>query len=111
MSRLSQSVKQASEVLAGANFADDAPVSDLLELTHDRRRMDLSDLSPTEQASLIAERCEQLQPSPEALAKRVTEASQRGRPFVAKLGIDPTGCSCSAASSEWATTLSSSSAM
>jgi tyrosyl-tRNA synthetase len=53
--------------------------------------MDLSDLSPTEQASLIAERCEQLQPSPEALAKRVTEASQRGRPFVAKLGIDPTG--------------------
>ena len=91
MSRLSQSVKQASEVLARADLSQDAGVRELLELTYERRSTDLSDLSPTEQAALIAERCEQLQPSPEALAKRLASAGERGRPFIAKLGIDPTG--------------------
>jgi tyrosyl-tRNA synthetase len=91
MSRLSHSVKAASEVLARADLSQDAGVRELLELTYERRRTDLSDLSPTEQAALIAERCEQLQPSPEALAKRLAEAGERGRPFIAKLGIDPTG--------------------
>jgi tyrosyl-tRNA synthetase len=66
-------------------------VRELLELTYERRSTDLSDLSPTEQAALIAERCEQLQPSLEALAKRLAEPGKRGRPFIAKLGIDPTG--------------------
>jgi tyrosyl-tRNA synthetase len=91
MSRLSQSVKAASEVLARADLSQDADVRELLELTYERRSTDLSDLSPTEQAALIAERCEQLQPSLEALAKRLAEPGKRGRPFIAKLGIDPTG--------------------
>lgn len=91
MNRLSQSAKQASELLVRADLADDAAVRELLELTYERRRTDLSDLSPTEQAALIAERCDQLQPSPEALATRITEAKEQGRRFVAKLGIDPTG--------------------
>jgi tyrosyl-tRNA synthetase len=91
MSRLSNSVKAASEVLARAELSRDAGVRELLELTYERRNTDLSDLSPTEQAALIAERCEQLQPSQEALAKRLAEAGERGRPFIAKLGIDPTG--------------------
>ena len=91
MSRLSNSVKAASEVLARADLSQEAGVRELLELTHERRNTDLSDLSPTEQAALIAERCEQLQPSQEALAKRLAEAGERGRPFIAKFGIDPTG--------------------
>ena len=91
MSRLSRSVDQASALLADADLSDENVVRQLLELTYARRRMDLTDLSPAEQASLVAERSEQLQPSPEALAKRVIEASEKGRPFIAKLGIDPTG--------------------
>jgi tyrosyl-tRNA synthetase len=91
MSRLSRSVDQASALLADADLSDENVVRQLLELTYARRRMDLTDLSPAEQASLIAERSEQLQPSPESLAKRVIEASEKGRPFIAKLGIDPTG--------------------
>ena len=91
MSRLSRSVEQVTGLLAEADLAAEASVRQLLELTYARRRMDLTDLSPAEQASLVAERAEQLQPTPEALATRVTEASQEGRPFIAKLGIDPTG--------------------
>jgi tyrosyl-tRNA synthetase len=91
MSRLSHSVEAASRLLAGADLASDAHVHELLAITYDRRRMDLSDLSPKEQGELIAGRCEQLQPSADALAGRVSEAAQAGRRFVAKLGIDPTG--------------------
>jgi tyrosyl-tRNA synthetase len=52
--------------------------------------MDLSDLSPAEQAALVGSRCEQLQPSVEALAQRFRTAEGSGRRFVAKFGIDPT---------------------
>ena len=91
MSRLSRSVQQASALLVEADLSATDVVRQLLELTYARRRMDLSDLSPPAQAALVAERSEQLQPSPEALAKRVEEATGQGRPFIAKLGIDPTG--------------------
>jgi tyrosyl-tRNA synthetase len=91
MSRLSQSVEQATHLLAGADLGSDANVRELLELTFERRRADLSDLSPDEQGELVAERCEQLQPSAGALAQRVVKAGAEGRRFVAKLGIDPTG--------------------
>jgi tyrosyl-tRNA synthetase len=91
MSRLSRSVEEASALLADGDLSGAGVVHDLLELTYARRRLDLSDLSPAEQAALVAGRAEQLQPSADALAKRVTEASEQGRPFIAKLGIDPTG--------------------
>jgi tyrosyl-tRNA synthetase len=91
LSRLGRSVEEASALLAEGDLSGAGVVRDLLELTYARRRLDLSDLSPAEQAGLVAERAEQLQPSAEALAKRVTEASAQGRPFIAKLGIDPTG--------------------
>jgi tyrosyl-tRNA synthetase len=91
MTRLSKSVEEARELLAGADLADDAVVRDLLQLTYQRRRMDYSDMSPVEQAALVAERCDQLQPSADALAARMAEAGRKGRPFVAKFGIDPTG--------------------
>jgi tyrosyl-tRNA synthetase len=91
MSRLSRSVEEASALLADGDLSGAGVVHDLLELTYTRRRLDLSDLSPAEQAALVAVRAEQLQPSADALAKRVTEASEQGRPFIAKLGIDPTG--------------------
>jgi tyrosyl-tRNA synthetase len=91
MSRLSRSVEQAGALLAGADLSNQTVVQELLELTYARRRMDLSDLAPAEQAAFVAERAEQLQPSADALAKRVTEASEEGRPFIAKFGIDPTG--------------------
>ena len=91
MSRLSRSVQQASALLVDADLSANDVVRQLLDLTYARRRMDLSDLSPAEQAALVAERSEQLQPSPEALVKRVEEAGEQRRPFIAKFGIDPTG--------------------
>jgi tyrosyl-tRNA synthetase len=91
MSRLSQSVDQVKELLSGADLATDDNVRRLLEMTHQRRGLDLTDLSPAEQASLVATGCQVLQPSEEALAQRVDEAAKEGRPFIAKLGIDPTG--------------------
>jgi tyrosyl-tRNA synthetase len=90
MTRLSESVAAASALLAGADLAADPAVRELLELTGARRRMDLTDLPPAEQAALIAERSQQLQPSPDALAARITGAGT-GNPFIAKFGIDPTG--------------------
>ncbi|MGH3924559.1 MAG: tyrosine--tRNA ligase, partial [Pseudonocardiaceae bacterium] len=91
MTRLRKSVDDATVLLADADLADDVAVRELLELTTQRRGLDLSDLSPVEQAALIAERSQELQPSTEALAARIVEADARSRPFMAKFGIDPTG--------------------
>ncbi len=91
MTRLSESVAQATALLRGGDLAGDAAVRELLDVTGRRRGLDLSDLSPVEQAELVAERAQQLFPSPTALAERVDEAARAGRPFVAKFGIDPTG--------------------
>lgn len=91
MSRLSRSVEQVTRLLAGASLSAEADVATLLALTYERRRMDLSDLEPAEQAALVGSRCQQLQPSAQALAERVEVAGRDGRRFVAKFGIDPTG--------------------
>jgi tyrosyl-tRNA synthetase len=90
MSRLGRSVDAVDGLLATADLSGDGVVAEVLSLTYERRRLDLSDLSPEEQADLIAQRCERLQPSPAALAERFKETSAGGRPFVAKFGIDPT---------------------
>jgi len=91
MTRLARSVNSVSRLLAGADLSLGANVRELLEATYERRTLDLSDLPPSEQAALIEASCERLQPSAEALAERVAQTAQAGRPFVAKFGIDPTG--------------------
>lgn len=91
MTRLSQSVDRATALLEVADLAADASVRALLEVTAQRRSLDLSDLSAADQATLVLERSQELQPSAEALGQRIVEAGTRGRPFVAKFGIDPTG--------------------
>ncbi len=91
VTRLSASVDRATALLADADLAADTTVRELLELTTRRRGLDLSDLSPAEQAALIAERSQELQPSADALEQRIIEAAAQARPFVAKFGIDPTG--------------------
>ena len=91
MSRLSQSVEQARGAAGEGRPGRRRRVRDLLELTYERRRMDFSDMSPAEQAALVAERCDQLQPSADALAGADDRGGGKGRPFVAKFGIDPTG--------------------
>lgn len=91
MTRLSQSVDRATALLEKADLAADATVRELLTETTQRRTMDLSDLAPADQAALIADRSQQLQPSADALAQRIIEAAQKGRRFIAKFGIDPTG--------------------
>ncbi|WP_245761256.1 tyrosine--tRNA ligase [Saccharopolyspora shandongensis] len=64
---------------------------ELLTETTQRRSLDLSDLPPAEQAALIAARSQELQPAADALAERIIEADKKGRRFIAKFGIDPTG--------------------
>jgi tyrosyl-tRNA synthetase len=91
MTRLSQSVDRATALLKDADLAADATVRELLTETSQRRSLDLSDLAPAEQAALIAARSQELQPSAEALAKRIIAAEDKGRRFIAKFGIDPTG--------------------
>lgn len=91
MTRLAQSVQTATTLLRGADLAGYQAVTDLLTETTARRTMDLSDLSPTEQAELIAARTQQLQPSTTALTERVAKAAAEDRKFIAKFGIDPTG--------------------
>ncbi|HEU0088185.1 MAG TPA: tyrosine--tRNA ligase [Pseudonocardiaceae bacterium] len=91
MTRLSQSVDRATALLKDADLAADATVRELLTETTQRRSLDLSDLPPAEQAALIAARSQELQPSADALAERVIAAGRKGRRFIAKFGIDPTG--------------------
>lgn len=91
MTRLSQSVDRATALLTGADLAGDATVRELLTETTQRRSLDLSDLPPAEQAALIAARSQELQPTADALTKRIITAGKRDRPFIAKFGIDPTG--------------------
>jgi tyrosyl-tRNA synthetase len=91
MTRLSQSASRAAALLRDADLAADAVVHELLAETTERRRLDLSDLPPAEQAELIADRSQELQPSADELAERISRAGGRDRGFVAKFGIDPTG--------------------
>jgi tyrosyl-tRNA synthetase len=91
MTRLSQSVDRATVLLKDADLAADTAVREVLAETTQRRSLDLSDLSPAEQATLIADRSQELQPSADALAERIIAADTKGRRFIAKFGIDPTG--------------------
>jgi tyrosyl-tRNA synthetase len=91
VTRLSQSVDRATALLKDADLAADATVRELLTETTQRRSLDLSDLHPAEQSTLIAARSQELQPSPEALANRIIESGKKDRRFIAKFGIDPTG--------------------
>src|ERR1700721_2929222 len=91
MTQLDESVKRATGLLESGDLSTDAAVRSLLEITTARRRLDLSDLSPHEQAQLIASRSRELQPSAEALEKRIAKAATEERRFIAKFGIDPTG--------------------
>lgn len=88
MTRLSQSAERTKALLDRGNLTSDSEVRELLMETTARRTLDLSDLSPREQAALISARSQELQPSPEALAERIETA---GSNFIAKFGIDPTG--------------------
>lgn len=67
-----------------------AGLAKILELLRERRAMDLSDLPPAEQAALISARSQELLPSADDLAARLTAASAEGRKLVVKFGIDPT---------------------
>ncbi len=91
MTRLSQSVDRATVLLKDGDLAIDATVRELLTETTQRRSLDLSDLPPAEQATLIAARSQELQPSADALVERIIEADKKSRRFIAKFGIDPTG--------------------
>ena len=90
MSRLSESVVRAMEILKGSDLAADYTVARLLEETYRRRSLDLSDLSPAEQAALVEGRAINVIPSASTLADRIHAAQTEERPLVIKYGIDPT---------------------
>ena len=89
--RLGASHAALMTILRGAPELRRGPeLTKILELLRERRAMDLSDLSPAEQAALIAARSQELLPSADDLAARLTAASADGRKLVVKFGIDPT---------------------
>ncbi|MFF7034814.1 tyrosine--tRNA ligase [[Kitasatospora] papulosa] len=90
MSRLSGSVTRVMHILDGADLGADYVVSHLLDETTARRSLDLSDLSPQEQAALVEGRAINLIPSAAVLAEKIEAARTEGRQFVIKYGIDPT---------------------
>jgi hypothetical protein len=92
VTRLSQSVGRATALLKDADLAADATVRELLTETTQRRGLDLSDLSPAEQAILIGARSQELQPSPDALAARIIEADQKDRPARRRSSVYINGC-------------------
>ncbi|WP_025274156.1 tyrosine--tRNA ligase [Haloglycomyces albus] len=89
MSRLYQSVQKAQKLLRSANLDTPQIAAELLELSHYRRDLDLSDLTPTEQAALISNRSVQILPSDDDLSARIAAAGESG--ITVKFGIDPTG--------------------
>ncbi|MEV5650595.1 tyrosine--tRNA ligase [Nocardia sp. NPDC052254] len=62
----------------------------ILAILADRRATALTDLSPTEQASLIAGRTRELLPSVDRLGELLASARTEGRRLTVKFGIDPT---------------------
>lgn len=91
MTRLMRSMSHVKSLLEKASLEQDASVRELLELTKERRSLDLSDLSPAEQAKLISSRSQKLHPGVEDLEQRLLDAVSEGKRIVAKFGIDPTG--------------------
>lgn len=91
MSLLSQSIAELSEQLARLPLDDEDSLVTIAQTHAQRREVSLADLTPQEQAALIASRIHTVQPSVDSLSDRLQRAAEAGRPFIAKLGIDPTG--------------------
>lgn len=89
MTRLGDSVVRSLDLLT-KDLSSDEVVRQLLTQTHSRRRLDLSDLDPAEQANLIASRTVETLPTVVALAEAIEKARTEGRGLTVKLGIDPT---------------------
>lgn len=89
MTRLGDSVTRASALLT-QDLSSDQTVEQLLAETGARRSLDLSDLSPQEQAALIRSRAVDVLPSEERLAETIAERQAAGKGLQVKLGIDPT---------------------
>jgi tyrosyl-tRNA synthetase len=85
MTRLGESADRVARVLE-RDLADGEVVAELLGETEARRHLDLSDLTPAEQARLVAGRAVDVLPSVEGLAEEIG----KGRPLTVKFGIDPT---------------------
>ncbi|WP_424892637.1 tyrosine--tRNA ligase [Streptomyces sp. XH2] len=89
MTRLGESVARAGELLA-QDLSSDQTVQRLLQETGSRRYLDLTDLSPKEQAELIAARTVEVLPGVDKLAERIEKRRAEGKGLKLKLGIDPT---------------------
>jgi tyrosyl-tRNA synthetase len=89
--RLGASHATLMTILRAAPELREGPeLTKILELLRERRAMDLSDLLPAEQASLIAARTQELLPSADNLAELLAAASTGNRKLIVKFGIDPT---------------------
>lgn len=89
--RLGKSSQRLTELLQETpDLRKGEYLDDILRLLAERRTMDLSDLTPAEQAHLISTRTVELLPSEERLATAITTARDENRRLVVKFGIDPT---------------------
>jgi tyrosyl-tRNA synthetase len=89
MTRLGDSEARVLDLL-GRDLSSEQVVEELLGESGARRRLDLSDLAPKEQAELIGARTVGVLPSLDSLAAAIEKARAKGEPLRVKLGIDPT---------------------
>lgn len=87
---LQGSIAAVTPKLQVADVSAEDAVHELLTATLARRTLDLSDLTPAEQAELVAARALGVIPSVAVLATRLAGLRASGDPVVVKLGIDPT---------------------
>jgi tyrosyl-tRNA synthetase len=89
--RLGQSSERLMKMLQTApDLRNGDYLDDILALLAERRKMDLSDLNPAQQAALIASRTVELLPSQEKLEAAILGAQADDRELIVKFGIDPT---------------------
>lgn len=89
--RLGASHRALTRILKTKPDLRDGPaLAEILDLLAARRAMDLSDMSPADQASLVGSRAHELLPSVDQLADLLASAKTTGRQLVVKFGIDPT---------------------
>lgn len=85
MTRLGESADRVARILE-RDLGDGEVVAELLGETEGRRHLDLSDLTPAEQARIIAGRAVDVLPTVDGLAEEIG----KGRALTVKFGIDPT---------------------
>lgn len=91
MTKLAASIRAAAGLLRSPELATTAGMVELTLIMHRRRGLDLTDLSPADQAGIVLRRVHRSAPGWGKLVKRLESSVRRSSPLRVKLGIEPQG--------------------